>query len=68
MPTIIESYMLPNGMQLLSMDEPLPMKPYNSYRIDGEVFKACIVYDCTDTIAIKDTRNFIGKKVEFIKT
>ena len=51
---------------VLEIDQGLPMKPYQKYRIDGKEYDIVPVYDLPDSIAIEAKGDFAGKTVEFI--
>ena len=67
MAVIIDSFRLPKNVQALTIDTDKPKHHYNAYKIGNEVFSIVPVYDSSRIIAIRDSRDFVGKTVEFVE-
>ncbi len=53
--------------RILGLDEPIPLKPFWFYLIDGKRYEAVPVYDLPGCIAIHDDgKSLTGKEVEFV--
>lgn len=50
---------------VLELDQDLPVKAYEKYRIDGKDYKPIPVYDFPKHIAVESKGEFLGKYVEF---
>jgi len=63
---IINSFRLPKDVQALTIDSDKPKHNFNAYKIADELFDIVPVYDSNRVIAIQDSRDFVGKTVEFV--
>lgn len=44
----------------------MPNEPYMRYQIEDEVFEPIPINDMPNCIAIKSSKSFLGKEVEFV--
>lgn len=54
------------GDYVLTLNEATPLKPYNKYRIGGELYTPMSISGSPMWIAVKGKGGFVGKEVEFV--
>jgi hypothetical protein len=55
-----------NDYTVLTLDNDVPLKKHNGYRIDGKDYDIVPVYDMPGCIAVVGEGPFVGKTVEFV--
>lgn len=65
MNTVIEQWNIDNYTVLL-LDQYTPTRVYRFFLIDGVKYEPVPIYDITNAIAIYETGNFVGRRVDYI--